>query len=293
MKLPDCEKNSIEIHHDKEDTPWYDWKGIRSDRKLFLLTLPRGHADMFANTHNEHVTSILQCNNNVVACVDGASPLYCTAYHSKNTQKDDNDKAGKAAMAMIKRMNEKVQVGEIVTEENLSLKAMIGAIFFSTDAHICGAPMAAYLARNESRFLFSHAFSYTQIEDFMGERSGEYELGSDEVGNPMMKSNVANYTMRPRELEELCLYDFLCSYTVARRGQGSLQWCGDHPSKDRLAVKKLPDEKRKIPRVTFLDFIDSRFFQGEDIINCTVPELKDSRHHAMEEFSKKASIQRC
>jgi len=106
----------------------------------------------------------------------------------------------------------------------------------------------------------------------------------------VMKSNVANYTMRPRELEELCLYDFLCSYTVARRGQGSLLWCGDHPSKDRLAVKKLPDEKRRIPRVNFLDFIDTRFFQGEDIINYILPEVKESRHLAMEEFSKKASV---
>ncbi|MFN7880621.1 MAG: hypothetical protein ACK5P1_11500, partial [Sphingobacteriia bacterium] len=138
MKLPDCEKNKKEIHYDKEDTSWYDWNGTRNGRKLFLLTLPRGHADMFANTHNEHVTSIFQCNNNVVACVDGASPMYCTAYHSKNTQKEDNEKAGNAAKVMIKRMNEKIQEEQIVTEENLGITAMIGAIISSTDAHICG-----------------------------------------------------------------------------------------------------------------------------------------------------------
>ena len=135
---------------------------------------------MFANTHNEHVTSIFQCNNNVVACVDGASPLYCTAYHSKNTQKDDNEKAGKAAKIMIKRMNEQIQEGQLDTEENLGLKAMIGAIVMSTEAHIiCGAPMAAYLARNESRFWFSHEFSYTILENFIGESCHDYELGSD------------------------------------------------------------------------------------------------------------------
>jgi hypothetical protein len=290
MKLPDCEKVGMEIHYDKEDTPWYDWKGIKNGRKLFLLTLPRGHADMYANTHNEHVTSIFHCNNNVVACVDGGSPMYCTAYHSKNTQKEDNEKAGKAAKVMIQRMSEKQKEGEMVTEENLGIKAMIGAILLSTDAHVCGAPMAAYLARNESRFWFSHGFSYTQIEDFIGESCRDYELESDKEGNPYMKSHVANYTMRPRELEELCLYDFLCLYTVARRGQGSLRWFGDHPSKDRLAVKILSEEKRRIPRVNFLDFVDSRLFEGEDIINCTIPQLKEARHHAMEEFSKKASI---
>jgi len=30
MKLPDCEKVGMEIHYDKEDTPWYDWKGIKN-----------------------------------------------------------------------------------------------------------------------------------------------------------------------------------------------------------------------------------------------------------------------
>ncbi|MFN7880426.1 MAG: hypothetical protein ACK5P1_10510, partial [Sphingobacteriia bacterium] len=143
MKLPDCEKVGMEIHYDKEDTPWYDWKGIKNGRKLFLLTLPRGHADMYANTHNEHVTSIFHCNNNVVACVDGGSPMYCTAYHSKNTQKEDNEKAGNTAKVMIQRMSEKHKEGEMVTEENLGIKAMIGAILLSTDAHVCGAPMAA------------------------------------------------------------------------------------------------------------------------------------------------------
>ena len=171
MKLPDSEKNDVEIHYDNKETSWYNWNGTRSNRKLFVLTLPRGHADLFANTHNEHVTSILQCNNNVVACVDGASPMYCTAYHSKNTQKEDNEKAGEAAKAMIKRMNEKKLEGDVVTEEDLGIKTMIGAIMLSTDAHICGAPMAAYLARNESRFWFSHEFAYTKLQDFIGESS--------------------------------------------------------------------------------------------------------------------------
>ncbi len=117
--------------------------------------------------------------------------------------------------------------------------------------------------------------SYTQIEDFIGENSRDYVLGSDEEGNPMMKSHVTNYTMRPRELDELCLYDFLCLYTVAKRGQGSLLWCGDHPSKERLAVNKTSDEKRRIPSVNFLDFIDSKYFEGDDITNCTVPEVTE------------------
>ena len=61
--------------------------------------------------------------------------------------KEDNDKADKAAKIMSKRMNEKILEGQIVTEENLGIKAMIGAIVLSTDAHICGAPMAAYHTR--------------------------------------------------------------------------------------------------------------------------------------------------
>lgn len=50
-------------------------------------------------------------------------------------------------------MNEKILEGQIVTEENLGIKAMIGAIVLSTDAHICGAPMAAYHTRKQKILL--------------------------------------------------------------------------------------------------------------------------------------------
>jgi hypothetical protein len=290
MKIPDSAKDKIQIHYDTKETRWFDWKGTFKLRKLFQLALARTHADMYANTHNEHVSSIFQCNNNVVACIGGGSPMYCTSYQSKNTQKEDNEKVGKAAKVMINRMTEKLQDEEILTKENLGIKTLIGAILLANDAHVCGAPMAAFLSRNGTRFWFSHQFSHTRLEDFFEEQTTDYQLRFIEEGNPLILSHVGNYTTRPLELEDISLYDFLCTYTVARRSKGSLQWFGNHPSKERLAVKKLPEGKERVPRVNFLDFVDAKFFEGEDIINCIVPGVKECRHYAMEEFSKKACV---
>jgi hypothetical protein len=48
--------------------------------------------NMFANIQNDAISGLFKCNNNnIVACVDGGSPMYCTAYHSKNTQKEDSE----------------------------------------------------------------------------------------------------------------------------------------------------------------------------------------------------------
>ena len=97
---------------------------------------------------------------------------------------------------------------------------------------------------------------------------------------PMIKSHVANYTMRPSELEELCLFDFLCSYTVARRGQASLLWRGcDHPSKDRLAVKKLSEDKRRIPLVNEVPGICSGWTNNDET------QCYSSKHSKLQEQS--------
>jgi hypothetical protein len=166
MKIPRAPAENTSVVYDTCITKWYEWNGKRNDRTLFYLEPKRGYCDMFANVFNTHVSDIFQCNNNIVACVDGGSPMYLTAYHSKNCQKEDNEKVGKAVIKMISNMNKKIeeanakrnscdqQIHEVVDHTTLGLSAMIGSVFMSTSAHVCGAPMAAFLTRNQNRFWF-------------------------------------------------------------------------------------------------------------------------------------------
>lgn len=82
-------------------------------------------------------------------------------------------------------------------------------------------------------------------------------MGSDEDG----KSHVAKLYAETERARRNVFVRFLCTYTVARRGERSPQWKGEHPSKNRLAVKKLSEEKRRIPQVIFLEIVDPRFFR--------------------------------
>jgi hypothetical protein len=65
---------------------------------------------------------------------------------------------------------------------------------------------------------------------------------------------------------------------------------GEHPSKNHLAVNKLKDGKIRIPLLSYLDFIDTKAFDGDDPFLCNVPEQKQKKHHMMEEYSKKACL---
>jgi hypothetical protein len=80
MKIPQPPQESFTVAFDEKKSKWFTWKGEQNDRFLFLCLPQRGYADMFANIYNSIVSQVFRCNNNIVACVDGASPIYLTLY---------------------------------------------------------------------------------------------------------------------------------------------------------------------------------------------------------------------
>ncbi|KAG7345348.1 hypothetical protein IV203_032879 [Nitzschia inconspicua] len=148
-------------------------------------------------------------------CVDGGSVMYCTCYMSKNTEKEDNKHFADAAKHMVKNMQqqmaERKELLDLELEEEASsvgLKGMIGAALMATKVHKVAAPMASYLIRNGSRFHFSHNFSYVDIGSFFKAIQEDLNISADEDGSVFFKSFVSNYLCRPKELEEVCVYDF-------------------------------------------------------------------------------------
>ena len=288
MKLPAAACNNTQIHYALRPTKWYDMNGICHSRNLYTMELKRSLLDYFVNVYNDSASNIFGCNTNVVSCVDGGSVMYMTCYISKNTQKEDNEHFGKAAKHMINKLKEGVGNSTADDDVTAGMKSLIGAALLATKAHICSAPMAAYLTRHGSRFHYSHDFAYVNIRDFEEDRTLDYEL-SDTDGAPFIKSAVANYLHRPIETENECLYDFLSKYTVSRKSARSLAWYGEHPSNDHLAVSK--SKYPKIPMVNYLDFIDTKGFGERSILSTTVPpEGRDRGHHLMEQYARRACI---
>jgi hypothetical protein len=60
--------------------------------------------------------------------------------------------------------------------------------------------MAAFIARNESRFWYTHDTVYVNLKDFTENAIRDYEISSTDRGHVFVKSTVANYIYRPIEL---------------------------------------------------------------------------------------------
>ena len=299
MKIPNMPSRHFDIKFEREDTNWYAWDGTNKPRKLFHVIPQRSEADLFGNIYSEPVSSVFACNSNVVGPVDGGSPMYITAYHSKNTQQEDSEKSAHAAAHMVRRLKEKIKekeqcidTGESLEDDEkqlLGIRAMIGAVLMATNAHVVSAPMASFLIRNRSRFEFSHEFQFVCLSDFIKEASSDYAIGTNEEGTPYIKSSVANYTMRPKELEDVCLYDFISEYFVGPKTSKTMKWHGDHPSGNYRGVGKR-EKGYKIPLINYLDFPDTKSFEGQNLFSCEVPDPPMSCHVQMEIYAKKAGI---
>ena len=304
MKLPCRPCSETKVHFDDKEVNWYTWYGINRKRNLYFVEPKRSPVDLFANVHSAAISEVFGCNSNVVACVDGGSPMYLTNYTSKNTQEEDGAAMSHAAKHIVKAMRKSFEdhgalfgdgtttetLGQMTPEEKKQrgMRALMSAVIMSTRSHMCSAPMASYLTRNESRFAFSHEFVYANLHQFEQEIGKDLSIQSDHDGTAFLISSVKDYTCRPLELQDLCYFDFLAEYSVSSPCNESLDWYGHHPSQNYRKVRKR--KHSVIPRINHFDIGSTVDFEGDDIRTCVIPEERLARHFAMEEYSKKFCI---
>ena len=101
MKLPMKKSLNDNVYFDPKSKDWFDWKGNKHKRELFVLELKREIIDSFVNMHNEVASAVMGCNTNVVPGVDGGSIIYCTLYVSKNEQKETKDNYVRTAKKVL------------------------------------------------------------------------------------------------------------------------------------------------------------------------------------------------
>ena len=98
-------------------TPWYSINGSRTIRSAFQVNTKRLHGDQFLNVHNPAATFVFSCNTNVqVGEIDHM--YYTTLYGSKFTQKEDTQSFTNVSNALARRMNKKVQKGELYIKDS-------------------------------------------------------------------------------------------------------------------------------------------------------------------------------
>ena len=69
------------------------------------------------------------------------------------------------------------------------MKSLIRSSLMATSTHICSAPIAAYLVRNEDRFHFSHPLKYINVKLFHEPSIVDYDLGRVDA-KPIIKSQI-------------------------------------------------------------------------------------------------------
>ena len=226
--------------------------------------------------------------------------MYITLYASKNTGKEEKESFIKAATAMAKKAkaNEEARLamGQDIHESHddqmkKGIKSMIAASMIASSGRVVSATMASFLLRNESRYHFSHKFTFINIQAFLVADANDITLSSSPDGIPFITSNVSNYIHRPNIYNDECLYDMISNFSFQRRGRhdnGTSNWLPAHLSGDRIKIvrRKIPS----IPIVTNFDFEDTRKYGGKFIITAKIEDCTEAELDAMETNAKTSSI---
>jgi hypothetical protein len=301
MKIGSKESLETNIIFNNDEVDWYDWRGNRSTRNLFVCEHQRKHQDSFVNIHSEVASKLDNMNSNMITGLSGASIMYVTCYASKNTYKEDTADYAKAGRRMIYKIREEqeelteLDVDDVQKRKN-GVRALLGACILTTKSHVVSAPMASYLTRNGSRFRYSHGSSFLDINGFDSCEMDEYHLVSN-FNSTYLSSSISNYTCRPMELKDVCVYDFYSKYTTARREnkktkKTKMEWRQPHPSGKNLTIVQRIIEA--VPSITYLTFPDSKSFDGI-AIDGDISNLNDDDEKliSMEKYAKQAAILFC
>ena len=257
---------------------WYLWNGTKTERNVKEICVERTEYNMFQNTALPHISySKLTCNTNISFLLPGPVAQYCVSYTMKNTQKDETQE-----YELVRSATEKVlsKVKDNDTSRSIAIRTLLRTSFAHQSNNIVGAPMAAYLTRNPTRFYFSHSFSWCPLRDLKALLQGDKILPkvSFTQHNAYFHCLALNYLCRPRALEHVSVFNFYTEYeTVPMRSQtkATLSFINStyfqHPSYNKKKGEfRLGVRKRKEPtlaKVYQYDFPDTASFLG-DILHC-------------------------
>jgi len=217
--LPDSCRPSTEFKFDEKPKIWRSFNGDGEDRYLFQILGKRGKGDNFVNAHNRYVTMLFGCNNNVLVAMSGAVVIYVTGYNTKNTQKEDSKVFETLCTVLIKYIQrQQADLESASGPDNEDDQRLIGfrrllvAVLAHTTSNIVSAPMANFLALNESRFHYSHESKNLPLHALKAKLFEEdcdmIVMKSPKTKKPVMFSTADYYLERPNDFTHYSPYRF-------------------------------------------------------------------------------------
>jgi hypothetical protein len=136
----------------------------------------------------------------------------------------------------------------VLPEHQLGFRRLLTGIYAHTSAHIVAAPMAHYLAKNMSRFLYSHNFCHLPvhgIDNMLMDRPMIMNYQKLKRRNVTFH-NAMNYFYRPTSQDKMCMYEFFSKMEFISKAMAEKMmdkeyytFIEGHPYRDyKVAIKR-------------------------------------------------------
>ena len=216
-----------------------------------------------------------------------------TNYMSKGTQEDDSESYKRVAATVKRRFNHHMH--EIDRSEALS--RLMSCVYAQTRAHIISAPLARFLIKTDSRFIFSHDFTFIPLQNFNKYVMNKTFTANLRVGKSFatVTSKILDYIYRSKDLEDLNVYEFFSHYesvnhTVAKkRGTKAYKLKSEHPESETRCIVR--HERSPVPKFCNWLWPDTKDFNGS--IFDTSPTRTKMAECAIDAFAKYSLILFC
>jgi hypothetical protein len=275
LPQPYCSKANVHFNHETKMT-WWSWTGDKEERVPFYTEYERHQFDVFMNQYHPELSTTLGCNTNVQCGMDGGHVIYITMYVSKSNKTEEKYAYALMARSIYRYIQHRREARDDGNETEIlfedGIRTLLAGILSHTDSVIVSAPMAWFLMRNQSRFLYSHDFAYAPF-DVLTKRTIPSRIVN--VGTNMFVWNrLDDYVYRPQELEHLSWYDFVAEYDVAHLSSKNEHATMRFSSANHSLYHVRGVIKRKLmatPIVHYYDFPCASAFEGNIMSTLLTP----------------------
>jgi hypothetical protein len=191
--------------------------GNKESKIPFITECQRHKFDVFMNQYHPDLSLALGSNTNVQCGIGGACMYYVTLYVSKSTNTEDKYAYALMARNLYKYIRHREENVNSLTngiEFENGARILLTAVLNHTESVVVSAPMAWFLMRNQSRFLFSHTHGYAPFYGFL--KKSVFSSIISMHGEAFMSNPMNDYLYRPQELEDLNWYEFVAYYEMVQ-----------------------------------------------------------------------------
>ena len=263
------------VIQDASDTEiqWHSWDGSFTLRKIKEICIERHEYDAFQNVSCPAIShSKVPQNSNVSVVMTGPVGQYQFKYNLKGTQEDDEREYSVVKSACAKTLST-IKHQSCHSE---TTRRLLSAAFAHQKTNIIGGPLASYLTRHRTRFIFSHSFQWCPLRDLKELLDGR-TVGttiSYHGHTPFYVNLAMHYLCRPSELENTNPYDFYSLYEVVRvtshnedavmsfKNTVHFQHPSYMPRKDKFVQGVRLRNDRRLLKIVQYDFCDTGEFGG-------------------------------